>query len=100
MEDNQLTAMDLTHNPTLAELYLSGNLLSSLDVSANTVLTVLDCSDNQLTSLDVSANTNLYDLYLKKMPTLYKVCVWKFPVPFYAYTFGSPNVTFTTECSK
>ena len=98
-ESNMLTALDLTQNLSLKEIYLSGNQLTSLDVSQNTALNLLDCSENQLTGLDVSANTKLYDLYLKKMPSLYEVCVWKLPIPFYAYTFGSPNVLFTTECN-
>lgn len=99
-DNNQLTALDLTQNIYLEEIHLSGNQLTSLDVSSNTALYILDCSANPLTRLDVSYNTSLYDLYLKKMPSLYEVCVWVIPYPFYAYTFGSPNLYFTTECSQ
>jgi len=37
------------------------------------------------------------------MPSLYKVCVWEMPFPpagVEVDTSGSPNVYFTTDCSK
>jgi len=34
------------------------------------------------------------------MPTLYEVCVWEIPFPFYVVKDNSPNVYFTTECSE
>jgi hypothetical protein len=34
------------------------------------------------------------------MPSLFKVCVWIIPFPVQAYTDGSPNIYYTTDCSK
>jgi len=42
-------------------------------------------------------------LDISEMPSLYEVCVWTLPFPpegFLVFTSGSPNVYFTTECSK
>jgi len=42
-------------------------------------------------------------LELKDMPSLYKVCVWEMPFPpsgVEVFTSNSPNVYFTTDCSK
>lgn len=61
------------------------------------------CSKNQLTYLDVSKNNALEGLDIQQMPTLYQVCVLELPFPpdgVYIDTIDSPNVYFTTECSK
>jgi hypothetical protein len=45
----------------------------------------------------------LYWLYIMYIPTLYKVCVWEMPFPPTEVAInmeGSPNVYFTTDCSK
>ena len=60
--ENQLTSLDVSKNPNLESLTLTGNQLTNLDVSKNLELTLLDCSFNQLTSLDVSNNTALWSL--------------------------------------
>jgi len=42
-------------------------------------------------------------LYIQEMPSLYEVCVWVVPFPpdgVEVETRGSPNVYFTTDCSK
>jgi len=42
-------------------------------------------------------------LYIQEMPSLYKVCVWQTPFPPDGVSVvyeGSPNVYFTTDCSK
>jgi hypothetical protein len=43
-------------------------------------------------------------VYINDMPSLYEVCVWELPFPteeiYDLDTTGSPNVYFTTECSK
>ena len=54
-----LTALDVSRNPTLTRLNCYGNQLTTLDVSRNPALTDLDCGKNQLTALDVSKNTAL-----------------------------------------
>jgi len=121
---NQLTSMDLSNNTVLTELncdsnqlsslYISnciqlvrflctGNLLSNLDISKNSALDLLLCESNQLTSLDISKNTSLTDIYLDDMPTLNEVCVWTTPFPpdgVWVRSGNSPNINFTTECSK
>jgi Leucine-rich repeat (LRR) protein len=61
--DNQLTTLDVSHNPALIELTCEYNQLATLDVSQNPVLEVLGCGANQLTVLDVSQNTALQGLY-------------------------------------
>jgi hypothetical protein len=75
-------------------------------------LIILSCGGNQLTSLDISNNSNLglnagsyIECYLEieNMPALEEVCVWTMPFPpegFRLCADGSPNVYFTTECSK
>ena len=58
---------------------------------------------NQLSTLDVSHNAALTLLRLNEMPSLNKVCVWEMPFPpegVEVDTTGSPNVHFTTDCSK
>jgi len=61
--DNQLTSLDVSHNPNLKVLFCGKNQLKSLDVSNNTALTGLHCYDNQLTSLDLSENISLIELF-------------------------------------
>ncbi len=58
-----LTALDVTQNAGLTELYCHNNQLTALDVTQNTALIKLYCHNNQLTALDVSQNTALIELY-------------------------------------
>ena len=100
---NELTELDISNCKNLEVLYVDRNSLTSLDISNQTALKELSCGENELTTLDVSNNTTLEFLYLGKMPTLTKVCVWTFPFPppgveFYAE--GSPNISFTIDCSQ
>jgi Leucine-rich repeat (LRR) protein len=101
---NQLTSLNVSNNTALTRLWCGWNQLTSLDVSNNTALTDLFCGNNQLTSLDISNNMQLHFLKLEEMPSLYEVCVWELPFPteeiWVFDTTGSPNVYFTTECSK
>ena len=79
-------------------------------MSNNTALLELWCGYNQLTSLDISNNTSLgieessiCELSIVNMPTLEEVCVWTTTFPpedFKLCADGSPNVYFTTACSK
>ena len=57
--NNQLTALDVSKNTALTNLNFYKNQLAALDVSKNTILKILGCSYNQLTALDVSKNTGL-----------------------------------------
>ena len=56
---NGLTALDVSRNIALKELWCNSNGLTALDVSMNIALEVLFCGDNQITELDVSRNTAL-----------------------------------------
>ena len=57
--DDNLTAIDVSNNKSLTQLYCSGNRLTALDLSKNTKLIGLDCSYNGLSILDLSKNTQL-----------------------------------------
>ena len=61
-QGNQLTSLDVSHNPALTTLSCYGNALTELDVSQNPALETLACSNNPLTSIDVSNNQNLQEL--------------------------------------
>ena len=95
----------------LDTLRCGGNLLSTLDLSNNTALTDIDCGRNLLSSLDISNKVNLGDniwesipdIALDSMPDLFEVCVWELPFPPDGVEIeitDSPNINFTTECSK
>ena len=62
LRDNSLTALDVTKNVNLTTLDLWGNKLTELDVTKNVNLTTLDLWGNKLTELDVTKNTALTDL--------------------------------------
>ena len=57
--NNQLTTLDVSHNPSLTSLNCYSNKLTTLDVSNNLSLTRLACYNNQLTTLNVE---NCYSL--------------------------------------
>ena len=60
---NELTELDVSHNPELTWLDCSYNQLTSLDVSNCKMLGLLFCYANELTSLDVSNCKMLELLY-------------------------------------
>jgi hypothetical protein len=81
----------------------ANNQLTGLDLSGNPYLEEIHCGGNKLTRLDITHNTYLKGIWLNDMPSLYKVCVWKMPFPVSIYvveTTGSPNVYYSTDCSK
>jgi hypothetical protein len=107
---NQLTELDVSNNILIVCLLCQENMLSDIDVSACTSLDAFNCSENPLTSLDVSNNTELGSgmpcsygsgFNITGMPYLIEVCVWEgfSPDSIYLNTEGSPNISFTTECS-
>lgn len=55
----RLQSLDLTHNPALQRVNVSGNYLGVLDFSANPALQSLSAKRNGLKSLDLSANPDL-----------------------------------------
>jgi Leucine-rich repeat (LRR) protein len=60
---NELTALDVSRNPSLVTLHTPLNRLTALDISKNAALTGLDCSGNSITAIDVSNNTALVSLW-------------------------------------
>jgi Leucine-rich repeat (LRR) protein len=100
---NQLTSLDVANCIPLRYFLCSSNQLTDLNISDNTAFVFLWCGNNRLTSLDLSNNPEIYHLDLVEMPTLEQVCAWTMPFPpenFDVDTTGSPNVYFTTECSR
>jgi Leucine-rich repeat (LRR) protein len=100
---NSLEQLDLSGNPSLTRLVCNNNLLTHLDLWANTALSTMICCGNQLTSLDISQHTALTKIGYDNMPMLTEVCVWTLPFPpagVVVLREFSPNVTYTTSCSK
>ena len=56
---NQLTTLNVSHNTHLQSLKANLNQLTSIDLSHNTALTIIDLDHNNLTALDLYANTAL-----------------------------------------
>ena len=99
---NQLSSLDVTGLPFIETLKCQENMLTNL-LASNASLNFIWCGDNNLTKLDIRLNTALIVLSCTNIPTLEQVCVWETPFPPEGVTIdtlGSPNVYFTTECSK
>lgn len=56
---NQLSHLDISHNPNLRVLFCQSNSLTSVDLSNNTKLNILKCNNNPIENLDVSGATHL-----------------------------------------
>ena len=100
---NHIATLNFSNNPLLETLICQAIQLTNLNMTNNTLLVTLECGGNQLTILDVSKNTALINFGIGDMPLLTKVCVWQIPFPptgIVVNTTGSPNVYFTTDCSK
>jgi Leucine-rich repeat (LRR) protein len=102
-KQNQLISLDIISNKNLINLNCSLNQLLDLNTSKNPRLVYIDCAYNKIATMDITSNKLTYQLYLNGMPSLTKVCVWLTPFPplgvYIEYT-GSPNVYFTTDCTK
>jgi len=101
--ENFLQHIDISGCYELEEISCSGNQLTHLDLSNNLNLIYLDCSDNPISNLDISINTMLEYIFLKDMSYLEAVCTWEIPFPppgIEVDISNSPNVYFTTDCSK
>ena len=59
-QNNNLTHLDLSGNPSLCYLDCSNNKLTDVDISSNTQIYWLSFNNNKLTSIDVSRMTLLY----------------------------------------
>jgi Leucine-rich repeat (LRR) protein len=99
----QISSLDLSNNVALDFIYCEHSEITTIDVSHQPDLIELICGGNLLSTCDVSGNPALEWLYLDNMPSLGEVCVWTTPFPPEGCnidTTDSPNVYFTTECSK
>lgn len=63
LDPNQLTGLDLSGCPQLAELYCGENMLTELDLAPVPALDTLYCNSNPLSSLDVSGLSALKSLF-------------------------------------
>ena len=72
LSDNNLTALDISHNTELEVLYCENNKLAALDVSHNTALEELWVFTNRLTELDVTScpNLRILDCHLNQITEL------------------------------
>lgn len=96
LEDNQVSAIDLSKSPLLVDLELTKNNLSTLNVNSNPLIESLSISDNNFISIDISSlnqltkfycfdnaltaldisNNNLIDYFLSfNNPQLAQICV-------------------------
>lgn len=62
----KLKSIDVTKNPLLTILDLSGNGFKEVDLTHNTQLTNLTLTGNSLTGIDLSKNTELYSVGLNR----------------------------------
>jgi hypothetical protein len=114
---NLLTSLDVTNNYLLEDLWCGANQLTNIILGDKPALKLFSCdyyvdpywldiysdSTNPISSLDISKCTSLTHLFCRDMHTLAEICVWETPFPpdgLQVYTKGSPNVYFTTDCSK
>ena len=100
---NSLSELDISQNQALLTLVINNNFFTSLDLSANTGLTKMISCGNQLNSLDISKHYGLKNIGVDNMPMLTQVCVWTLPFPpegVVVLQGFSPNITFTTTCTK
>ncbi len=67
---NKLRTIYFSSNSILRRLYCYHNQLTTLDVYKNKALSDFSCSDNQIKTLDVSSNTALMVFGCSPMPTL------------------------------
>lgn len=100
---NKLSELDLSNNQALHTMVCNNNLLTSLDLSPIRSLNKMISCGNQLTSLDISMHSSLKLIGVDNMPMLTEVCVWTLPFPPEGVTVlqgFSPNITYTSDCSK
>ncbi|WP_139957957.1 T9SS type A sorting domain-containing protein [Flavicella sediminum] len=58
-QNNLISSLDISNNPSLTYLNCSSNLLNIIDLSSNTLIKYLDCSLNQLEILNLNSNLQL-----------------------------------------
>lgn len=100
---NNLSVLDLSQNQALLKLIMNNNLFTSIDLSVNTELSTMISCGNQLSYLDISRHSKLTKIGVDNMPMLTDVCVWTLPFPpegIIVLQEFSPNIVFTTTCSR
>lgn len=100
---NKLTELELSGNQALVRLACNNNLLPVLNLSANTGLTKMISCGNRLSKLDLSNHAALQVIGVDNMPMLTEVCVWTLPFPpegIVVLQGFSPNIEYTTDCSR
>ena len=100
---NSLSEIDLSNNQVLHTMVCNNNLLTSLDLSPIRSLSKMISCGNRLTRLDISMHSALRLIGVDNMPMLTEVCVWTLPFPPEGVTVlqgFSPNITYTSTCSK
>ncbi len=103
VQHSSLESLDISNNTALTCIDIMYNGITNLDISNNESLVFLNCGGNPLSYLDISNNTALTDINLQECYDLQKVCVWTMPFPPAGVDViidNSPNVYFTTDCSK
>jgi hypothetical protein len=73
--ENQLTAINLSSNTKIEELFCFENLLTDLDLSSNMALKKIYCNDNMLTSLNVKNGHNEIILEFNAMGNVDLNCI-------------------------
>ena len=100
---NDLTELDLSDNRDLKTLVVNNNQLTSLDLSPILSLNTMISCGNSLGYLDISMHPELTRIGVDNMPMLTKVCVWSLPFPPQGIILldeYSPNIQYTTDCSR
>ncbi len=64
MQDNALTAIDITANPNVRWLNIGNNEVSSIDVTKQKNLSIFIAENNNLTEVDLSGNASISSLNL------------------------------------
>ncbi len=65
LSNNNISSIDLTHNPKLKEVRLHDNQLTSIDVTHNLELEGLDLERNQIEEIDITKNINLTGISIR-----------------------------------
>lgn len=97
--NNNLAALDISHNTLLTRLELAGLPISTIDLSLQPLLTKIDFSSIALTTLDLSRNPLLDDIMVINLPNLVSIFMkngdlrdWMAP-----NLFNCPNLRYICE---
>ncbi|MGB1308466.1 MAG: hypothetical protein ACPG6B_06125, partial [Oceanihabitans sp.] len=73
IQDNQITALNVSNSLNLDRLYMWNNQVSTLDLSANPALTRLYADTNSFSSIDLSNNINLINVALANQQSVNRI---------------------------